>query len=94
MLMGTQWYLLFNVIAGAMAIPQDLKYTSVLLHLGHGPAGARSYCPPSFHMSQRRYGSNGWRLERKHSGGVRVFGGQAKHTVGIGPSLPEPPRPG
>jgi len=33
MLMGTQWYLLFNVIAGAAAIPQDLKYTTVLLHL-------------------------------------------------------------
>ena len=24
MLMGTQWYILFNVIAGAMAIPDDL----------------------------------------------------------------------
>ncbi|MDI9549504.1 MAG: ABC transporter permease subunit [Chloroflexota bacterium] len=34
MLAGTQWYLLFNVIAGASAIPQDLKYTSALLHLG------------------------------------------------------------
>jgi NitT/TauT family transport system permease protein len=33
MLMGTQWYLLFNVIAGASAIPQDLKYTSSLLGL-------------------------------------------------------------
>ncbi len=31
MLMGTQWYLLFNVIAGAAAIPQDLKYTTSLL---------------------------------------------------------------
>jgi NitT/TauT family transport system permease protein len=25
MLMGTQWYILFNVIAGAMSIPSDLK---------------------------------------------------------------------
>jgi NitT/TauT family transport system permease protein len=25
MLLGTQWYILFNVIAGALAIPQDLK---------------------------------------------------------------------
>ncbi len=25
MLLGTQWYILFNVIAGAMAIPADLK---------------------------------------------------------------------
>jgi NitT/TauT family transport system permease protein len=33
MLMGTQWYLLFNIIAGASAIPQDLKYTSALLQL-------------------------------------------------------------
>ena len=33
MLMGTQWYLLFNVIAGASAIPQDLKYTTSLLQL-------------------------------------------------------------
>jgi NitT/TauT family transport system permease protein len=28
MLMGTQWYILFNVIAGAMAIPSDLKEAS------------------------------------------------------------------
>ncbi len=33
MLMGTQWYLLFNVIAGASAIPQDLRYTADLLQL-------------------------------------------------------------
>jgi NitT/TauT family transport system permease protein len=31
MLMGTQWYVLFNVIAGATAIPQDLKYSTALL---------------------------------------------------------------
>ena len=34
MLAGSQWYLLFNIIAGAGAIPQDLKYTSSLLHIG------------------------------------------------------------
>lgn len=33
MLLGTQWYLLFNVIAGASAIPQDLKFTSDLMQL-------------------------------------------------------------
>jgi NitT/TauT family transport system permease protein len=33
MLMGTQWYLLFNIIAGASAIPQDLQYTAGLLQL-------------------------------------------------------------
>jgi NitT/TauT family transport system permease protein len=29
MLLGTQWYVLFNVIAGAMAIPSDLKEAAV-----------------------------------------------------------------
>jgi len=33
MLMGTQWYLLFNVIAGAAAIPEDLRLTTDLLRL-------------------------------------------------------------
>ncbi|HEY2759661.1 MAG TPA: ABC transporter permease subunit, partial [Pirellulales bacterium] len=28
MLLGTQWYILFNVIAGAMAIPADLREAS------------------------------------------------------------------
>ncbi|MDR3736933.1 MAG: ABC transporter permease subunit [Acidobacteriaceae bacterium] len=30
MLLGTQWYILFNVIAGAMAIPSDLKEAASL----------------------------------------------------------------
>ena len=33
MLLGTQWYLLFNVIAGSSAIPLDLRYTTDLLRL-------------------------------------------------------------
>lgn len=33
MLMGSQWYLLFNIIAGASAIPQDLKYTAQLMQI-------------------------------------------------------------
>lgn len=32
MLLGTQWYVLFNVIAGAMAIPNDLKEVARLFH--------------------------------------------------------------
>ena len=32
MLLGTQWYILFNVIAGAMAIPSDLKEVAKLFH--------------------------------------------------------------
>jgi NitT/TauT family transport system permease protein len=32
MLIGTQWYILFNVIAGAMAIPSDLREVAHLFH--------------------------------------------------------------
>jgi NitT/TauT family transport system permease protein len=32
MLLGTQWYILFNVIAGASAIPSDLKEVANLFH--------------------------------------------------------------
>jgi NitT/TauT family transport system permease protein len=33
MVLGTQWYLLFNVIAGVVTIPQDLRYTASLMRL-------------------------------------------------------------
>lgn len=33
MLLGTQWYVLFNVIAGAMAIPSDLREAAVTYHV-------------------------------------------------------------
>ncbi len=33
MVLGTQWYILFNVIAGASAIPEDLKEAGRLFHL-------------------------------------------------------------
>jgi len=34
MLLGTQWYVLFNVIAGAMAIPSDLREVASLFRFG------------------------------------------------------------
>lgn len=33
LLLGTQWYILFNVIAGAMAIPTDLKECCSVFHM-------------------------------------------------------------
>ena len=33
MALGTQWYILFNVIAGAMAIPTDLREAAALFGL-------------------------------------------------------------
>ena len=36
MLLGTQWYILFNVIAGAMAIPSDLREVASVFKLSSG----------------------------------------------------------
>jgi NitT/TauT family transport system permease protein len=33
MLLGTQWYILFNVIAGAIAIPSDLREATTIYHV-------------------------------------------------------------
>jgi len=33
LVLGTQWYILFNVIAGAMAFPTDLRYAAANLHI-------------------------------------------------------------
>ena len=35
MILGTQWYILFNVIAGATAIPNDLKEAADMFHVRH-----------------------------------------------------------
>jgi NitT/TauT family transport system permease protein len=48
MLLGTQWYLLFNVIAGASAIPQDLRYTTALLRLSRWEQWKTLYLPALF----------------------------------------------
>jgi NitT/TauT family transport system permease protein len=33
-ILGTQWYILFNVVAGAAALPNDLKEVAGIFHLG------------------------------------------------------------
>lgn len=48
MLLGAQWYILFNVIAGAMAIPQDLRETVDIYHLRGVTAWRRLYLPSVF----------------------------------------------
>jgi NitT/TauT family transport system permease protein len=48
MLLGAQWYILFNVLAGAMAVPQDLRETVSVYGL-RGWAGWRTlYLPAVF----------------------------------------------
>lgn len=85
MLMGTQWYLLFNIIAGASAIPQDLKYTSSLLGLSRWERWRTLILPalfPYIITGAITAGGGAWNAsivaEYVH------FGGQTLFTVGIG----------
>jgi NitT/TauT family transport system permease protein len=48
MLLGTQWYILFNVIAGATAIPTDLKEVCDIFHLRKAERWRRLYLPAVF----------------------------------------------
>src|SRR5204862_3536530 len=48
MLLGAQWYILFNVIAGATAIPADLGEVSSVYRLGRRQRWLRLYLPCVF----------------------------------------------
>jgi NitT/TauT family transport system permease protein len=48
LLLGTQWYILFNVIAGASAIPADLKEVCDLFHLSRGQRWRKLFLPAIF----------------------------------------------
>jgi NitT/TauT family transport system permease protein len=90
MLMGTQWYVLFNVIAGAAAIPQDLAYTTELLQL-KGWARWRTLILPALFpyliTGMITAGGGAWNAsivaEYVH------FGGQVHATAGVGALIAE-----
>lgn len=48
MLLGTQWYILFNVVAGAMAIPADLREAARIYRVGTWMRFRALYLPAIF----------------------------------------------
>jgi NitT/TauT family transport system permease protein len=48
MLLGTQWYILFNVIAGAMSIPSDLREVTDLYHFNRWQRWTKLILPGIF----------------------------------------------
>src|SRR5262249_17828810 len=48
LLLGTQWYILFNVIAGAIAIPSDLKEVCTVSHLSRTQRWRKLFLPAIF----------------------------------------------
>jgi NitT/TauT family transport system permease protein len=88
MLMGTQWYLLFNIIAGAAAIPQDLKYTATLMSL-HGWARWRTLILPALfpYIVTGAIVAAGGAWNASIVSEYVNFGGETLVTVGIGSTI-------
>jgi NitT/TauT family transport system permease protein len=85
MLMGTQWYLLFNVIAGASAIPQDLKYTTALLDMGRVDRWRTLILPSLFpYLVTGAITSAGGAWNASIIAEYSTFGGRTVQTTGLG----------
>ncbi|BAJ62793.1 ABC transporter permease [Anaerolinea thermophila] len=85
MLMGTQWYLLFNVIAGASAIPQDLRYTARLIHLSKWQQWRTLILPALFpYLVTGMITASGGAWNASIVSEYVTFGGKIVNTVGIG----------
>lgn len=48
MLLGVQWYVLFNVLAGVMKVPQELKYATLLMGISDRDTWRKLYLPSIF----------------------------------------------
>lgn len=85
MLLGTQWYLLFNVIAGASVIPQDLRDTSSLLRLSPAERWRTLFLPALFpYIITGGITASGGAWNASIVAEHVQFAGRAHQTVGIG----------
>jgi len=85
MLMGTQWYLLFNIIAGASAIPQDLKYTAKLMQLSRWQRWRTLILPAIFpYLITGAITASGGAWNASIIAEYQNLGGQALSVTGIG----------
>ena len=85
MLMGTQWYLLFNVIAGASAIPLDLRFTTDLLRLSRVERWRTLILPALFpYLVTGGITASGGAWNASIVAEYVNFAGQSHATLGIG----------
>ena len=90
MLMGTQWYLLFNIIAGAAAIPKDLCDTTDLLRLSRLERWRNLILPALFpYLITGAISSSGGAWNASIVAEHVVFGGETHTTVGVGALIAE-----
>lgn len=85
MLMGSQWYLLFNVIAGAAAIPQDLRFTTDLLRFSRVDRWRNLILPALFpYIVTGSITASGGAWNASIIAEHTEFAGQTHETIGIG----------
>ncbi len=85
MLLGTQWYLLFNVIAGASAIPRDLGYTTDLIGLRGWKRWRTLILPALFpYIVTGLITSSGGAWNASIVAEYTHFGGQVSQVTGLG----------
>jgi NitT/TauT family transport system permease protein len=85
MLTGTQWYLLFNIIAGASTIPQDLKYTTALLGLSRWERWRTLILPALFpYLVTGAITASGGAWNASIVAEYVHFGGRTVQTPGLG----------
>ncbi len=85
MLLGTQWYLLFNIIAGAAAIPVDLLHTTRMLQLSRVDRWRTLILPALFpYIITGAITANGGAWNSSIIAEYVEFGGQTHSTAGAG----------
>jgi NitT/TauT family transport system permease protein len=90
MLLGTQWYLLFNVIAGAQAIPSDLREAGTIYHLSGWRRWRLLRLPAVFpFLLTGLITATGGAWNASIVSEYVTFGGQTYATLGLGAYIAE-----
>jgi NitT/TauT family transport system permease protein len=85
MLLGTQWYLLFNVIAGARAIPSDLRDAATVYHINGWRRWRFLILPAIFpYLLTGLITATGGAWNASIISEYVSFGGQTYQTLGLG----------
>jgi len=88
MLLGTQWYVLFNVIAGAMAIPTDLREVADVFHFGQLARWRTVILPGIFpYLITGMVTASGGAWNASIVAEYFHFKGQTLQTVGLGAQI-------